>query len=415
MTSPTLTKRVGLFLLAASLLLPLRADVVLEWNEAMTHCNEAQPPPGQPPLEMRAYAMAHLAMYQAIERAMNSRGDPATAGAQAAHDVLVTLLPAGTADFNALLARQLAAVPDGPDKLLAISAGTETATRLLAARAEDGFTTAESPYQPGKKPGDYQFTPPVDGPPFNGYAHYPKLGKARPFVLKEGAQFRAAPPPAVLDPAYAFDLNEVKAFGAATASARTADQTAVARFWFEMSHFAWNRIARVLVSGRNDHLHERARLFAALNVALADGVLAGFESKYAYNFWRPFTAVRHADDDGNPFTAADTAWEPLLRTPPMPDYPSTHAVLSGAASAVLISYLGDEQKFTLSSTMAANFSDAQPRSFARISDAATEGAMSRLYAGIHFRSACLAGLKQGREVGAWVISHAPFATEGSSP
>ena len=315
----------------------------------------------------------------------------------------------GAESFHALLTRQLAAIPDGPDKTLGLSIGAESATRLLAERADDGAANAEGPYQPGRKPGSYQFTPPFNAPPFNGYATYPKLGQVRPFALRSADQFRAPPPYTVLDPEYAFEYNEVRVMGAEHSSVRTADQTDAARFWYEMSAFGWNRLARLLSARRNDSLLERARLFAVLDAAMIDAFIASFESKYAYNFWRPLTAIQQAGTDGNPFTTPEPGWHPLMHTPPMPDYISTHAAQGGAAATVLIRFFGDEQVFTLPTTMTAQYPDLQPRTFQRISDAAVENALSRLYAGIHFRFACLTGLKQGREVGAWVVAQAPFA------
>jgi hypothetical protein len=398
--------RLGPVWLGLAAVLPVaRADLVIEWNAAMTHYNESQPPPGAPPPELRAYALAHTAMFHAIEHAGNSRGHAGAAGAQAAHDVLTRLLPGGAADFKTLLDRQLAAIPDGPDKLLGRNHGAEAARRQLSTRADDGIADAEGPYQPGTRPGDYQFTP-----PFAGYAHFPKLGRARPFVLKDAGQFRAPAPYAVTDPAYAFDFNEIKVLGARHSTVRSADQTDLARFWFEMSAFGWNRLARILAARQPDTLLERARLFAVLNTAMADTIVASFESKYHYRFWRPVTAIHAAETDGNPHTAPDPAWEPLLTTPPIPDYPSTHAALGGAAETVLIWFFhGDEHTFTLPTTMVKEFPALQPRTFHRISDAAVENALSRLFVGIHFRAACLAGLQQGRDVGAWILQHAPMA------
>jgi hypothetical protein len=407
---PTLTcVAFGLILLGAA---PgnTRADIVLEWNEAMTHYAEGLPQPSTPPVELRAYAMAHLALFNAVERALNTRQHAEAAGAQAAHDVLVQALPGGTAGFDALLAKQLAAIPDGPEKIAALGIGTEAATRILTERAHDGAAAIDGPYHPGDKPGDYRFTPPFDGPPFNGLAIFPNLHKMSPFILQSADQFRAPAPPSLRSTAYAFDFNEVEVLGALDSKVRTADQTECARFWYEMTHFSWNRIARLLAAGHPDSLLEHARLFAVLNLAMTDAFIAGFDTKYAYNFWRPFTAIRAAETDGNPLTAADPAWEPLMTTPPMPDHVSTHAVAGAAATAVLIWFFhGDEHTFTLTSTMRTEFPDLQPRTFHRISDAATENAFSRVCAGIHFRSACLAGLEQGRTIGEWVVQHAPCA------
>lgn len=389
-----------------------RGDVVIDWNAAMTHYNESQPPPGIPPLELRAYAMAHIAIYNAIEQAVKNHASAEAAAAQAAHDVLVKTLPGGTTDFDALLAGELAGIPVSPEKSAGVQTGARTAADMLAARANDGATAGEGPYKPGAKPGNYQFTPPFDGPPFNGYAHFPKLGAATPFVLKSSDQFRAPPPYTVRDPEYVFDFNEVKALGARTSAIRTADQTEIAQFWYEMSAFGWNRIARILAVEKPGSLLDHARLFATLNVAMADTMIAGFDSKYTHNFWRPITAIHEAANDDNSLTLADPSWEPLMPTPPMPDYISTHAAQGAAASVVLIWFFhGDEHPFTLTSTMGGAIPGLHPRTFHRISDAAVENAVSRLYAGIHFRLACLAGLTLGRNVGAWVVQHAAY-TEG---
>jgi hypothetical protein len=384
-------------------------DVVIDWNAAMTHFNEAQPPPGAPPLEIRAYAMAHIAMFNAINQAGGGRGNMEAAAAQAAHDVLIATLPGGAAGFDALLARHLATIPAGAAKTTGVQTGATAGAAVLAARANDGAATGEGPYKPGSHPGDYRFTPPFDGPPFNGYATFPKLGSVTPFVLKSGDQFRAPPPYAVRDPDYVFDFDEVKLLGARDSAVRTPEQTEMAQFWYEMSAFGWNRMARELAARQTDSLLDHARLFAALNAAMADAIIAGFESKYTYNFWRPVTAIHEAAVDDNNLTTANPAWEPLMHTPPMPDYISTHAAQGAAASVVLIWFFhGDEHTFTLASTMAGPIPGLHPRTFHRISDAAVENALSRMYAGIHFRLSCLAGLTQGRDVGAWVVQHAPY-------
>ena len=395
------------------------ADVVIDWNVAMTQFNEGQTPPDQPdspPLELRAYAMAHIAMFNAVSEALKSHANADAAAAQAAHNVLVKTLPAGASAFDALLAKQLIAIPDGSEKVIGLKIGAKAGADMLAARANDGAATGEGPYKPGTKPGAYQFTPPFDkmAPPGGSppYATFPNLGKVTPFVLKSGDQFRAPPPYTVRDPEYVFEFNEVKAFGARNSSVRTPDQTEMAQFWFEMSAFGWNRIARILASQQPGSLLDHARLFAALNAAMADAIIAGFDSKYDHNFWRPITAIRAAATDDNNLTDADPAWEPLMLTPPMPDYISTHADQGAAASVVLIWFFhGDEHTFTLTSTMAGIVPGLHSRTFHRISDAAVENALSRLFAGIHFRLACLSGLTQGRNVGAWVVQHAAY-TEG---
>ena len=195
----------------------------------------------------------------------------------------------------------------------------------------------------------------------------------------------------------------MKASGSSHSVARTDDQTQIAIFWYESSGLGWNRIARMLDAQHPRDLYENARLFAALNAALADAYIASLDSKFAYNFWRPITAIRNAASDGNDLTTADPAWEPLLTTPPVPDYPSAHATAGGAASTVLIAFFGEENNFTFASTMSAAFPSVGPRTFHRISDAAKENATSRMLVGIHFRLACTVGYEQGLEVGNWVV------------
>jgi len=380
--------------------LHLRADVVTDWNVAMTHYSETLPPPGLPPfLESRAYAMAHIAMRDALNEHAQGRGSAEAAIAQAAHDVLVVVFPDATATFDALLATHLAAVTDPDARARGQHIGAREALRMLAERADDGAASAQVPYAPGTEPGDYQFTPPFD------FAAAPSWGKVSPFALKTGSQFRAPPPYEVADLNYAMDLNEIKAFGSATSTARSLDQTHVALFWYENSSFAWNRVGRIIAAQHALSLNDNAELFASLNAALCDAYIASLDSKYAYNFWRPITAISLAATDGNPLTEADPAWNPLFLTPPIPDYPSGHAAAGGAACQVLIALFGDEHTFELPSTMSFPFPDIQPRTFHRISDAANENAASRVLVGIHFRLACEVGLKQGQDVGDWVTKH----------
>jgi membrane-associated phospholipid phosphatase len=207
---------------------------------------------------------------------------------------------------------------------------------------------------------------------------------------------------------YAMDVNEIELLGKAAGSGRTTDQTAIAFYWYENSSFAWNRIARSL-SGRLSLL-DHARLFAALNAAISDAYMTSLESKFYYNFWRPITAIREADTDGNPLTAADEAWEPAFVTPPVPDYPSAHAAAGGAAAEVIGAFVGRNRGFTHVSTTGpiSGVPGAQTRSFSSLQHAAMENAYSRMLVGIHFRLACTAGTEQGREIGRYVLEQATF-------
>jgi hypothetical protein len=204
------------------------------------------------------------------------------------------------------------------------------------------------------------------------------------------------------------DVNEIQVLGRAAGSARSSDQSGIAFYWYENSSFAWNRIARQLAGGMS--LMRHARLYAALNAALSDAYATSLESKFYYNFWRPLTAIRAADTDGNPLTVKEDSWEPAFVTPPVPDYPSAHSAAGGAAAEVIDALIGPNRGFAHTSTSApAAGPDATiTRSFESADDAARENAFSRMLVGIHFRRACVVGLQQGREVGRYVLDRAPF-------
>lgn len=404
-------------LVLATTLMPLHAfaaDAVERWNQALTDWAAAADVP--PFIEARTYAMAHIAVLGAARAALNpERGRVASldaAVAVAAHDVAAVEFGkfGNVAALDSKYAAELAAIADGPAKSLGIAIGRAAASSMLASRAdEDVFAAIGAPYVPGTQPGDYQPTPPL------GFVVGAGWGSIRTFVLKSGSQFRAPPPYSLKGLQYAMDLNEIQVFGKAGSTARTKDQTAIAFFWYENSPFAWNRIARA--SSAHLPVLEHARLYAALNAALSDAYVTSLESKFHYNFWRPITAIRAADTDGNPLTNADRTWEPAFVTPPIPDYPSGHSAAGGAAAEVIVAFVG-ERPFSHTSTtgplafgpggLAAPYPAAVTRSFANALDAARENAYSRMLVGIHFRLACTAGLKQGREIGRYVVERATF-------
>jgi hypothetical protein len=308
----------------------------------------------------------------------------------------------GAAIFNAAYATAIGAIPDSPARALGIEIGEAAAAVIIAQRAsDDPFGRLNTPYTPGSGPGAYQPTPPLFIVLGAGWTKVPT------FVLKSNDQFRAPIPYSSLRSLeYTMDVNEIQALGKATSADRTADQTAIAKFWYENSSFGWNRIAQTLSAARGLSRAENARLFAALNCALADAYLASFDSKYLYNFWRPITAIRAGSTDDNPLTIEDATWAPLMNTPPIPDYPSGHSAAGGAASVVIAAFVGDENTFVHTST-----TGIAPRTFQRLSDAATENAFSRMLVGIHFRRACTVGLEQGRAVGKYVLSRPDFLKE----
>ncbi|HEX7793640.1 MAG TPA: vanadium-dependent haloperoxidase, partial [Vicinamibacterales bacterium] len=218
--------------------------------------------------------------------------------------------------------------------------------------------------------------------------------------------FRPLGPPSLTSTKYANDVNEVKSFGSATGSARSDDQTTIALFWAdgagtETPPGHWNSIAATVALSRTNTLQQNARLFALLNMAMADAAICAWDAKYRYDFWRPVTAIRNADADGNDLTTADPLWQPLIATPPFPEYMSGHSTFSAAAAVVLARFYGtDDVQFMASSDVT-----PLPRAFSSFSAAANEAAASRLYGGIHFRSAIEDGLTSGTEIGEWVVAH----------
>jgi hypothetical protein len=272
---------------------------------------------------------------------------------------------------------------------------------MLALQASDGSSLVV-PYVSGTDPGDWQPTPPANAP-----ALLPNWPDVTPFAMTSGSQFSPDEVPSLTSREYTKAFDEVKSLGSATSTTRTADQTNIARFWANGAGTATppghlNVMAAIVSEKKDLSLAQNARLFAMLNVALADAAIMSWDAKYATNFWRPVTAIRAADTDGNPNTVPDAAWTPLIPTPPFPSYTSGHSSFSGAAAAVLKSYFGtDKISFTLPSEAAG----VPDRSYKRFSQAAQESADSRLYGGIHWRFDNEDGLSSGTALGKYVAKN----------
>jgi PAP2 superfamily len=308
----------------------------------------------------------------------------------------------GKRTFDTALAADLAGIPPGT-AMLGVAVGQEVARQILAWRSTDGANTPV-PYVPGTGPGVWQPTPPA----FLAAAA-PQWATVTPFCIPGDSAFR--PPPTELpdlnSPAYTVAFDEVKSLGARDSTARTAQQTEIARFWaggpgtFTSGGY-WNQIAQEVAVSHGNSLVENARLFALLNLAQADAYFAVWDAKYAYNFWRPVTAIRAADTDGNPDTVQDSTWTPLLVTPNHPSYISGHSGHSAAAAAALAAFFGtDAVSFSLST-------DSLPgvtHSYASFSAAVREVSDARVYAGIHWRFDVEAGEALGYAVGNYVVSH----------
>jgi membrane-associated phospholipid phosphatase len=387
-----------------------RADVVTDWNVVATTAAAAPFVGGVP--QTRVDAMVHVAIHDALNAidrryhpyALDAHADPnaspEAAVATAAHDVLVHELPPIRRPIaEAAYTDALAGIPDGAAKDAGIAIGQAAAAAIIALRTADG-SQAPMTYTPGSGPGVWIPTPPDFLP-----AAVPGWGNVTPFAMRSGAQFRLDRPDYfdLTSDAYTADYEEVKSIGETNSSVRTPEQSEIARFWYEPSVQGWNRIARIASGQQNFDLWESARLFALLNIALADAYIAHFDTKYLYNFWRPVTAIRAADTDGNDDTVPDPEWTSYLITPNIPDYPSGHAT-AGAAAATVLTRFVKHDALTFSSTSGAPFPGIT-RTFESFWAAAEENAASRVYAGIHFRTATVDGLRLGEQVGRFAFTH----------
>jgi hypothetical protein len=377
------------------------------------------------------YAIAQAAIHDALNAidrryepyslhgSLTPGASPEAAVATAAHHVLVDqfnqLIAKGFTSQQAMLdtayVSSLAAISDGPSKAQGIAVGTNAANSILTRRVNDGWDKMEvldTTYPQSTVPGEFRFLPGTN------FAFLPLWGNLPPFALFRANQYRPGPPYRVDSKKYAADFNEIKDLGGdgvTTPSARTPEQTEIALFWLESSPLGWNRIARILAAARGLGLWESARLFGLLNLALADGYIANFDTKALYNRWRPISAIREAATDGNPDTTANPTWTSLSPTPAGPEYDSGHSLEGGAAAEVVRRFFRtDNLAFTTCSTTlpaGSTCHDLTPvtRSFSSLSQAAEENALSRILVGFHFRNAITQGLQHGGKLGHHTIVH----------
>jgi PAP2 superfamily len=380
-----------------------KADVVTDWNNAALDAIRAGNT--SPPVASRSLAILHVSIYDAVngiarthepylvQSAVPASASRPAATSAAAHQALVNLFPANASSFDALHAAILAGIPDSPYKRAGIVWGEFVATQILAARANDGHDAIVPP-PGGSGPGVWIPTPPA----FLPYL-LPQWGFVVPFAMSSSSQFRPPGPPSLDSQQYAADYEEVKRLGAAVGSTRTEDQTEIALFWAdgagtETPPGHWNSIAQIIADAQGNTLEENARLFALLNIAMADTAICAWDAKYTFNFWRPVTAIAFAEPQLN--------WMSLIVTPPFPDYTSGHSTFSAAAATVLPLFYGTED---LSFTTGSDFLPGVYRSFSTCFDAAEEAAVSRIYGGIHFRTASEDGLQAGIGIGEWTVTH----------
>lgn len=380
-----------------------RADTAVEWYDTTVAAIAASGAPTQV-ADSRTWAISWLAATRALDGApagLDRRAFQEAALAGAVHKSLVTLIPARTAELDAALRRTLARIPDGAAEDGGLAAGAREARTVLASREGDGLDPAsvEVPFTPpAPGPGVWQLTPPDYGPAIQAGSRH-----ARPFLLNSPDQFRLGPPPALGSERYRADLAEVRAYGAVTGSKRTPEQTETANFWLGSSLPLYNEPLRVaLARSQGQALEDRAKLVALFHVAQVDTQIATSDSKYAHLRWRPVTAIRNADIDGDPTTVPDRDWTPLHTTPQHPDYPSGHTTYSGAAEEVLTTLVGARtEPFTMTSATAPGVT----RTYTSWHRLTQENVDARVWSGIHTRSADRAGVRLGSRVGEHTLTH----------
>ena len=405
-------------------------DMVLRWNDAATYVVlstlQIQPTPRIPPFrESRYYAMVNIAVHDALNSivpkyksyALNARdkdADPDAAVARAAHDVITYFFgklnppanntPQAVQDYvHDLLTQSLNSIPDGDAKTKGIALGAAAAQAIIQNRANDGHTNAIFQTTQGTQPGEYRFTAPFIA---NSFYDSPGWGNLTTFGIQTSTQFAVPAPNAVNSPEYTAEYNEIKRLGCASCTGvngRTQDQENFAKFWVESSALGWNKVGKEIIAQKNLDAWKTARLFALLQMSVADAYIACLKAKMIHFFWRPVTAIQLGDSDGNPNTVGDPSWQVLVfPTPPIADHPSAHAAAGGAAAELIKQFFDkDDFNFSFQSiTLPGN-----PRTFSSLSQAARENSLSRLYVGYHFRKACMDGEELGKSVGDWIATH----------
>ena len=385
-------------LFAAATLFPSVSvgDVVTEWNQQANTCVlEAKIFPFA---GTRVMAIVHTAMFDAINSiegrytpykfkvAAPAGASPEAAGVAAAHAALIRLFPEQKSALDAAYGASLARISDGSGKVAGIAVGEDVAARILEWRSADGADAANT-YRPPTTPGTYVTTTLPIGT---------QWGSVTPWVMERGSQFHPAPPPALSSSEWAADYNEIKEIGGKKSALRTSEQTEIARFWTITGPQSFDPIARQLAAIPGRTLSQNARLFALVEMAVADSYIAVFEAKYSFSFWRPITAIRNGDIHGNTAIARDAGWEPLVDTPLHPEYPCAHCINSGAARAVLESEFGTGPNPL---TMTSATVPGVVHKWATIAEYAEEVSAARIYAGLHYRNSTVVGKAMGKKIG----------------
>ncbi len=384
-----------------------RADVVTDWNvktaDLITEAKLGTPP------AVRVMAIVQTATYDAVNAITRqypapialtegAKGASIDAAVAAAHrGVLLKALPAQQASIDAAYRAALATVADGAAKTAGIAVGEKAASAVLAQRADDGAGTPEA-YRPHTTAGAYvaTATPAV-----------PQWPQRKPWLMTNAAQFRPAPPPALASDTWARDFNEVKTIGGKASTTRTAEQTEIARFWDYSLPAIYHGVVRSVAQQPGRDVTRNARLFAQVAQGMDDALISVFDAKYHYNFWRPVTAIRNGDVDGNDATQRAESWTALIDTPMHPEYPSAHSSLAAVVSVVLKADVGARAMPTLTTTSPT--AKGATRRWNNVDEFVQEVGDARVYAGIHYRTATEVGAAMGRRIGELVVKKAAFA------
>jgi PAP2 superfamily len=388
--------------LMAAATVSARADVVTDWNNvaltAITADRQA------PPFTTRSMAMVHSAIFDAVNSVqrrytpfiVDATPEPGAsmdaAASAAARGVLLQLCPSQSAAIEQAYGTSLAEITDATARTKGIALGEKVAGRVLAARMSDG-TTGPDLYRPRTAAGVYV---PTTGPVFFAWA------SAKPWVMKSPSQFRPAPPPDLQSAVWTRDIAEILRVGGRTAPGRTPEQTDVARFWILTGAPAWNPLVRQLSASRKLDVVDNARLFALVNVAAADSLVAVFDAKYAFEFWRPVTAVRNADMAGLGVPASHAGWNSLIESPLHPEYPCAHCINAGAVGTVLTQLFGDQMNPAL--TMTSPTAPGITRQWTSLKAYMQEVSDARVWGGIHYRNSAEVGNAMGRQIAELVLT-----------
>jgi len=399
--------------IALSTFAPAFANVITDWDEkgvavVVPSLGGASPYPPQ-----RMMGMVHAAMFDAvnsIERRyrpylVQLPADPATskeaAAAAAAATVLATIDAKTAGEMKAALATYLALIPDGAAKSDGVKLGEAVAAKVLEARANDG-SEAPDAYRPVTTPGVYVPTA------ITLSSMWPNM---KPFAIANPSQFRPDPPISLEGKEWATDFNELKDYGGQISAKRTAQQTETARFWLVGPPAAYHPFVRQLVTAKQMSVVDSARFMALVAVGLNDAIIAVLDAKYHYNFWRPITAIRNGDIDGNPATDRDATWRPIADTPMHPEYPCSHCVQAGAVAGVVKAVLGTEDIPEIA--MTSPTAPGVTRRWTNMTVFTEEVANARIWAGFHYRFSTRVGTDTGHQIGEYVVKSVMQPAAGS--